>query len=146
MPTYLESLGRILNFSTSGCNQICNKLLEKHNLSLPQWIILSALWREDGMLVSELAVYSGNNLPAASRVVDRMEKTGLVKRQNDMHDRRSVRVFLTNKSKKLSLLVNFYQEVNTRLMKGFTKKEEELLFRMLERIIENANTELNKAF
>jgi len=146
MPTYLESLGRLLNFSTSGCNQICNKLLEKHDLSLPQWVILSALWREDGMLVSELAVYSGNNLPAASRVVDRMEKTGLVKRQNDMHDRRSVRIFLTNKSKKLSLLVNFYQEVNTKLMKGFTKKEEELLFRMLERIIENANTELNKAF
>ncbi len=90
------------------------------------------------MLVSELARYSGNNLPAASRVIDRMEKNGLLRREMDKEDRRAVRVFLTTEAEKLSELIDFYQEVNDQLMMGFTQKEKKQLFEMLERVIQNA--------
>lgn len=139
MPNYPDSLGRLLNFSTTACNNMCNAMLSEHGLSLPQWVILSALWRKDGMLVSELAGYTQSNLPAVSRLIERMEKNGFVKREMDIADRRAVRVFLSAEAKKLSSLMDFYHEVNTRLMDGFSKKEIDQLFKMLERIINNAS-------
>ena len=72
---------------------MCNHLLAQHDLTLAQWVLISALWREDGMLVSELAEYSGNNLPATSRILDRMAANGLVVRRKDESDARSVRIY-----------------------------------------------------
>ena len=141
MPTYPESIGRLLNFSANSCNSLANSLLSEHDLSLPQWVILSALWREDGMLVSELARYTGSNLPATSRIVDRMENNGLIRREMDQNDRRAVRVFVSEKAAGLSDLQNFYEEINSRLMKGFSAKEQALLFDLLQRVIDNAKTE-----
>ena len=136
-----RSYGRLINFSANGLNQLCNKLLAEHDLTLAQWVLLSALWREDGMLVSELADYSGNNLPAASRIIDRMTESGLLERRKDSSDGRSVRIFLTRKSKKLSYLSEFYLDINARLTKGFTSKEKDDLYRLLKRLLENVLTE-----
>lgn len=139
MPDYPHSLGRLLNFSTIASNQMCNSLLAEHGLSLAQWVMLSALWRENGMLISELANYTGNAIAATSRIIDRMEKHGLVKREMDKNDRRAVRVYLTDKSTQLNGLIDFYQTVNQHLMEGFSDDEQQQLFDFLQRLIDNAH-------
>ena len=141
MPDRPPSLGRLINFSANGLNHLCNNLLSSHDLTLAQWVMLSALWRQDGMLVSELAVYSGNNLPAASRIVGRMSSSGLVERRKDTADGRSVRVFLTEKSLKLKPLSDFHQDVNERLTQGFTQHEKDQLFELLGRVLDNIQVE-----
>ncbi len=141
MPQRPRSYGRLINFSANALNQMCNNLLTEHDLTLAQWVLLSALWREDGMLVSELASYSGNNLPAASRIVDRMVSSGLLERRKDAADGRSVRVYLTNKGNDLRHLSNFYQQVNDRLTRGFTTQEKDDLYGLLERLLNNVKSE-----
>lgn len=138
LPSYLPSLGRLLNFAAGSCNRLSNELLSEHDLMLAQWVILSALWRTDGMLVNDLARYTGNNDPAASRIVDRMVKKGLVRRRADRRDRRQVRVFLSSKGRSLAPLLDFYQSINDALLDGFSKSEAQLLFDMLERVDTNA--------
>jgi len=138
MPDRPPSLGRLLNFAAGGCNQMCNAMLAPHGLSLPQWVILSALWRQDGMQVAELARWNGTNLPAVSRLLDRMAAAGLVQRRADPHDRRAVRVFLTERAAAQRALVDFYGDVNDRLLAGFTAAEAAQLFDMLERVTANA--------
>lgn len=138
MLEYLPSLGRLLNFAAIGCNQMCNAMLADRGLTLAQWVILSALWREDGMAISALARYSGNNLPAASRLVDRMTDAGLVTRSADPRDRRAVRVFLAPKGAALRDLLGFYEDVNAALLAGFSAAEAAQLFDMLERVAANA--------
>jgi DNA-binding MarR family transcriptional regulator len=139
VPEYLPSLGRLLEFATHACSALCEKRLRRHGLTLPHWVILTALWRQDGMKITEISAYYTANLAALSKTLDRMEDKGLVRRRPDKSDRRAVRIFLTTKSKKLSHLLDFYKEINDALLRGFTKSEKAALFDMLERIAENAH-------
>lgn len=133
-----RALGRVLNFAAGAMTAMCQDLLEPHGLTLPQWVILSALWRRDGMLITEIADYVGNNTPAASRIIDRMVENGYVERQTVPGDRRAVMVSLTEKGRALDHLQNFFEEVNNRLLAGFSEEEAEQLFQMLGRVDKNA--------
>ena len=133
-----RSLGRALNYATGGCNTMCNAMLASHGLTLPQWVVLSALWRQNGLLVSEIADYTDNNGPAVSRILDRIEEKGLLVRRADPNDRRAVRVLLTDKGKALGHLGTFHRDVNARLLDGISEDEAALLFNLLERVEHNA--------
>ncbi len=134
------SLGRLLNVTAGASNRLCQALLARHGLQLGQWVILSALWRRDGQLTSELAGYTGNALPATSRIIDRMIKADLVTRTADHADRRVVRIRLTAKGRSLEPLAGFWVDVNERLLAGFSEAERRTLFSLLERVLENART------
>jgi len=132
------SLGRLLNFTTGAMNRLCQDMLAEHDLQLGHWVILSALWRRDGLSTSELARYSGNTLPAVSRLIDRMAKKGLVVRESDPSDRRTARIRTTAEGRALAHLQHFYADVNDRLLAGFSEGETRTLFTLLERVLENA--------
>ena len=134
-----RSLGRQLNVTAGITNTLANGMLAEYGLTLPQWVLLSALWRKNGLLVSDLCAFSDNHLPAVSRLVARMEDAGLVKREPDAQDRRAVGVHLTDKGKALSHLHDFYLQINARLLDGFSEAEVETLFTLLSRIQANAS-------
>ncbi|WP_272005161.1 MarR family winged helix-turn-helix transcriptional regulator [Roseovarius sp. ZX-A-9] len=140
-----NSLGRKLTFASGACLAMCQKLLEPHALTLAQWVLLSALWQRDGLLVSQLAAYSGNAAPATSRIVDRMEEKGLLRRAREAEDRRVVRVFLTDEGRALSRLDRFHETVNDALLDGFTAAEAAMLHTLLERVEFNARRRLEDA-
>lgn len=127
------SIGRLLNFSSGASNLVCQQLLEPHDLTLAQWVILSALWREDQMTVAELAGYSGNAAPATSRIIDRMADRGLVTRQSDPKDRRAVRVTLTERGRALDHLATLHATVNDIMLQGFSDDEAATLMTLLDR-------------
>ena len=135
-----RSLGQMLSFATGATVAMCQEMLAEHDLTLAQWVILSALWRQDGMLVSEIAEYSGNNAPAASRIVDRMEEAGLVSRVPSPDDKRVVRVHVTERGRALSHLADFHERVNARLLHGISESEADQLFELLGRVDVNART------
>lgn len=140
LPEYTPSLGRLLNFSANAVNRYCQDRLAEHDLTLPQWVILSALWRKDGLLISDLAHYARNNPPAISRIIDRMEHNGTVRRRSDKADGRSVRVYLTKTGRSLEKLKDFYKEVNNLLLAGFTEEEAMQLFGLMEKLHDNAKS------
>tara|TARA_R110002020_G_scaffold18931_11_gene65470 strand:+ start:939 stop:1448 length:510 start_codon:yes stop_codon:yes gene_type:complete len=133
-----RSLGQVLTFATAATGAMCQEMLAAHDLTLAQWVILSALWRRDGMLVSEIAEYSGNNAPAASRIIDRMAERGLVTREPSTDDKRVVRVHLTELGLSLKHLADFHERANALLLDGIGPEEAETLFRLLKRVDANA--------
>ncbi|MDP3526503.1 MAG: MarR family transcriptional regulator, partial [Hoeflea sp.] len=133
-----KSLGQVLTFATAATGAMCQELLAAHDLTLAQWVILSALWRRDGMLVSEIADYTGNNAPAASRIIDRMAERGLVTRVPDGEDKRVVRVHVTEMGLGLKHLEDFHERVNTQLLEGISAEEADTLFRLLRQVDANA--------
>ncbi|MFK8035318.1 MAG: MarR family winged helix-turn-helix transcriptional regulator [Hyphomicrobiales bacterium] len=137
-----KALGRVLNFTAGASTLMCQELLEPYGLTLQQWVILSALWRRDGMLVTEIADYVGTNTPAASRIIDRMEERGFVDRKPSASDRRAVLVNITEKGQELSHLSTFFQDVNNKLLDGLSDDESTLLFELLARVEANAKSNL----
>ena len=145
IPERPRALGRSLNFASGACNSVCQALLDPHGITLAQWVILSALWREDQLTVADLASYSGNAAPATSRIVDRMAERGLVSRQNDPKDRRAVRVVLTQKGQALDHLAQMHEMVNTVMLDGISEEDASTLFALLERTEANARAWSPKA-
>jgi DNA-binding MarR family transcriptional regulator len=105
-------------------------------------VLLTALWRQDGMTVGELAGYYRKSDMVLTRILDRMVEAGLIERKPDSNDRRVVRVFLTGKAVELSHLLDFYKSINSALLKGFSEEEQATLFELLERVIVNSREAL----
>lgn len=139
-----RSIGRALNFTTGRMNALCQKMLDPYDLSLPQWVILSCLWRDEEITVSALADQVGNGLPATSRIVDRMADRGLVARQKHKTDGRAIVVTLTEKGNELRHLSDFHRRINTKLFEGFSPEEQDLAFSLLSRMQANAKTGLEE--
>ena len=65
------------------------------DLTLAQYYLLSPLVSERGVALSRLAESAGIAPPTATRVIDGLEKAGLVRRERSNTDRRTVLVSLT---------------------------------------------------
>ncbi len=141
---YLPSVGRLLGFASRAATALSERRLAPHGLTLQQWIILTALWRQDGLTVSELAAYYRVSDPTASSLVDRMEAKGLVERRRTDIDRRKVTVHLTDMGRELAPLMGFYEPVNDTLLAGFTDEERQAFATMLERVAGNAEAALEE--
>jgi DNA-binding MarR family transcriptional regulator len=141
-PILPRSLGRHLNFAAGRTTALCQLKLEPYGLSLPQWAILSCLWREGELTVGALSTLIGNGLPATSRIIDRMIERDLLERRKDVNDGRVMLVKTTRKGQDLDHLATFYEEINSILLEGFDEKERETAFDLLIRLEQNASKAL----
>ena len=93
--------------------------LKPLNVTRSQWWVLAYLSREDGMTQSRLAEELDLGKVAVGGLIDRLEKTGLVRRQADAEDRRVNRVFLEPKSKQLvAKMRKVSHRMNERILQG----------------------------
>jgi len=63
-------------------------------LKVPEWRALGCLHDQDGQMITRLAALALMEQSAMTRVIERMEERGLVRRSGDARDRRRVRVHL----------------------------------------------------
>ena len=69
--------------------------LRPHKVSLPVWRTLGVLREHDGCTVTELAARTVTERTALTRVLQQMEKRGLIRREVRSDDRRAQGVFMT---------------------------------------------------
>lgn len=74
--------------------------LKQHGLQVAEWRVLATLSDGDGMLLGDLASAALQRQPTMTKIIDRMVKTGLVKRRAGAKDRRQVRIFSTTEGRK----------------------------------------------
>lgn len=70
-------------------------LLEPLGLTYPQYLVMMALWTEDGQKVKMLGDRLGLDSGTLSPLLKRLEQSGLVKRKRDAEDERQVKITLT---------------------------------------------------
>lgn len=76
--------------------QVYERLIAPIGLSVLEWYALRALYAGNGATASHLAQAVCRHPSSMTALLDRMEEKGLVLRAVDAHDRRSVRVYLTD--------------------------------------------------
>ncbi|MBT3241267.1 MAG: MarR family transcriptional regulator [Chloroflexi bacterium] len=73
-----------------------SKRLKEYNLTLPQLVVLQALYQKKTPIsMSELAEATLQVSATITGIIDRLEERGLVERQTDPEDKRSLKVALT---------------------------------------------------
>ncbi len=73
---------------------------QRDSLPLSQYHLLSAVADEPGVPAARLADRVGIAAPTATRVLDTLERADLVRRERCPHDRRVVRVSLTDQGRR----------------------------------------------
>jgi DNA-binding MarR family transcriptional regulator len=74
--------------------QVYERLIAPLGLSILEWYALRALYANDGLSASHLAALVCRHPSSMTALLDRMEEKGLLRREVDPDDRRSVRIFL----------------------------------------------------
>ncbi|WP_033290944.1 MarR family winged helix-turn-helix transcriptional regulator [Amycolatopsis jejuensis] len=70
-------------------------LLEPLDLTYPQYLVMLALWEQDRQQVKELGAALSLDSGTLSPLLKRLEKAGLITRERQADDERSVRIQLT---------------------------------------------------
>jgi MarR family transcriptional regulator, organic hydroperoxide resistance regulator len=137
-------LEKALPFLIHACYQQLRSLTYKEflgqglELTPEQWVVLVRLWQKDGQSQSALSESTLRDRPTMSRILDTMEKSGLVERSVDPDDARSRLVRLTRTGKALQpKLVPIAKKLVTRLESGIPERDLETTHRTLARMLEN---------
>ena len=112
----------------------------QHGLELTpeQWIVLARLWQRDGRTVSELSECTLRDKPTMSRILDSMEKSGLVTRTVDSKDARTRIVALTREGKGLKKKLSpIAKTIVDRLESGISEADLLTTRNTLRRLFEN---------
>lgn len=131
-----RSIGYLLRRSGKLITARIEKLFAKEDISFVQWAILMNLRDGLRMTAAELCQHLCHDSGALTRVIDGMEKRGLVRRKRSTKDRRRVALELTNEGRKvteifLSRVVKLYNG----LLSDFTVEEADILISLLSRLV-----------
>ena len=94
-----QSIPAILNEISILARALLNNVLKKHHLTPTQWLILSELYRKDCRTQTDLAHTLLREKPSIGKSLDVLVRTGWVMREADKKDRRTNRIYLTQKTK-----------------------------------------------
>ncbi|MBN8747414.1 Organic hydroperoxide resistance transcriptional regulator [Xylophilus ampelinus] len=75
--------------------------LDKLGLTYPQYLVMLALWEEDGLMVSALGERLSLDSGTLTPLLKRLEANGLVARVRDVADERRVHITLTAAGRRL---------------------------------------------
>ncbi|GHO45926.1 MarR family winged helix-turn-helix transcriptional regulator [Ktedonospora formicarum] len=119
-------------------NRAASERLKQLDLYVGQEMLLLSLQGKDGLTQSELASIHGVDLSTITKVVQRMERAGLVERRSDAHDARISRVYLTEQGRSLcEPSWQMWLDLEEQLTQGLTESERILLRRLLETVATN---------
>jgi DNA-binding MarR family transcriptional regulator len=111
---------------------------EGFDVTLEQWGILTRLTESDGIHQTALAERVLKDRHNITRILNLLEKAGLIRRESDPTDKRCQRVFLSDKGKEVqAALLPVAIEVLGQAFQGLSQEDLVQMIRILGRIIDN---------
>lgn len=111
------------------------ELLADLDVHVGQEMILVALWQQDGVPMTQLAERLEVQPPTVSRMVQRMESTGLVERRSSDTDQRVSFVHVTEKGRAIQGDIEaVWSTIEQQMTQGLSGQERDALHQMLERV------------
>jgi DNA-binding MarR family transcriptional regulator len=101
---FSEPLGPLLTRTSRAVTNMLQKMFsdEGFDITVEQWVILANLYfRHDGQVQQQLADRTFKSKGVVARILDSMQKRGLVMRFDNENDRRQKEIYITPKGKKL---------------------------------------------
>ena len=87
--------------ATIAVNRTYKPLLDRLGLTYPQYLVLSALWEEEGLTISAIADRLSLESSTITPLVKRLENAGFLTRKRNADDERQVLVSLSTKGRSM---------------------------------------------
>jgi MarR family transcriptional regulator, organic hydroperoxide resistance regulator len=118
--------------------QLAEAALNKLGVHTGQEMILLQLWIEEGIPQSQLAASMEVEPPTATKMLQRMERAGLIERRTDPMDARVSRVYLTERGRALEQpVLDVWKQLETQTVADLSLTEQALLHRLLMQVLTN---------
>jgi len=135
-----ESLGFIISRTNLKLSNYLTRKFKPYDITPEQWGLLNRLWEKDGISQKELSEISIKDQTTITRILDKLERKGLVKRQTSPDDRRSFLIFLTDTGRSLEdKLVPIAYETLDEALQGLSEEEIKQLKILLNKIFMNVD-------
>ena len=135
-----ESTGYWLRRVYLAISEALQSRLDPYGVTVAQWPVLSSLYSGRSRTPAELADHIGLNRSAITRLLDRLEKKGLVERQSSEHDGRSYSIRLTESGRRVvPKLAELSKAVNAQFLSGLSPGEKARFEKTLRRMLENVD-------
>jgi MarR family transcriptional regulator, organic hydroperoxide resistance regulator len=116
--------------------------LQPHKITPGQWFFLRTLWEQEGLNQRELSRRVGTTEPTTVSALRLLERNGLIRRQRNEKDRRTINIFLTERGRALKPeLLPYALEVNAVATAGVSPEEMRQFRGILTRIRDNLAAE-----
>ncbi len=116
---------------------------EGYEITPEQWTVLGSLWEAEGVHQSLLAEKTAKDRHNIARILNLLEKGGLVRRQPDREDLRRHKVYLTEAGRSLKPeLVRIAMGFLQKAFAGMTQEDLNSLMHILERILNNLGSDM----
>ena len=114
------------------------------NLSKEQFIVLKHLYDTDGLVQNQLAFITNRSKTALTRLIQTMEKKGLVCRKVSRKDMRINHVYMTEFGRQTwEKSKPYFDEIVHELQKGITNEDLLIMKKSLQKIQVNINKKTN---
>lgn len=135
-----ENIGKYISQIYRKGRIFLGKGLEDYNIGQGQVMFLLELYIEDGRNQEELADVLKIDKGTTARAIKKLEQNEFIKREKDEKDKRSNRVYLTEKGKNMKdnifLILNQWdQKMSEQLDEG----ERDLMIKLLRKVCSNIN-------
>jgi len=136
-----EALGALVGRTRKAIIEQLDVELARHDVSTAQSIVVLVVAQGTARTAAQACKLLSHDPGAMTRLVDKLETKGFMRRVRRRGDRRSARLELTPKGRVL------YREINTaqiavynRMLQGFSVGEARTLEALLRRVLENAES------
>jgi DNA-binding MarR family transcriptional regulator len=133
-----QYLPYLLNRAGARIAAAFNAEMRQIGASLQVWRVLAALREQDGRRMGDLSKTTSIEVSTLTRLVDNMEKDGLVTRRREADDARAISLYVTPSGRRLTQrIVPIAERYEAVALKGFTAGEVEVLKKALRRLYDN---------
>lgn len=135
-----ESLGFIINRTNQKLSNYLTRKFKPYDITPEQWGVLNRLWEKDGISQKEISEITIKDQTTLTRILDKLETKGLIKRQTSPDDRRSFLIFLTDAGRSIEdILVPIAYEALDDALQGLSEEEIKQLKVLLNKIFVNVD-------
>ena len=133
-----QYLPYLLNRAGARIAAAFNADMRQIGASLQIWRVLAALREQDGRRMGDLSKTTSIEVSTLTRLVDNMEKDGLVVRRREAGDARAISLHATASGRRLTQrIVPIAERYQAVALKGFTAGEVAVLKKALRRLYDN---------
>ncbi|MEC1627065.1 MarR family transcriptional regulator [Bacillus mojavensis] len=138
----MKEILREIGMIARALDSISNIEFKEYNLTKGQYLYLVRICENPGIIQEKLAEMIKVDRTTAARAIKNLEMNGFIKKMDDDHNKKIKKLFPTEKGKDVFPVIKRENDhSNSVALAGFSEKEAETIFHLLQRIRKNVEVD-----
>lgn len=141
-----SELCQLLQKLTQNHKRIMNTMLEKYDITYPQYLVLMTILEKKEVLANEMIGYLDSDKATLSGIIKRLHERQWILKSIDPNDRRKQVLTLTHQGyEKMEAIGSLESDCEAMLSHSFVIKDQKKIGQYLQELIQNQNLYLSES-